>query len=254
MATTELPLSYVEIALGGKTPRLYRLSDGNIITEKESQTSTSAKMIYSEPVYFDEDNITADTPFQYHLESAGCAQKKTTIGDIADGYQETIVLKAHTPATLEKYLSDVRMTLSQDLIRNGIPIINFDPIIKYIFQKKTYLFHIEDLQVFRLMRFPQQVDFFDPGQRPELLNLAQNPLFIPCRCNGRFVLFKAQHRAGKDLFQKYVSTVKKYRETLSMLLQTIDEWSFNGTQSPRNLWVTIYGTPNQYGVIERVKL
>lgn len=249
MALIDLPMTYVDMALGEPAPRYYILLDETVVSAKDVQSNETLQVNFKTPVYPDYSEFTMDMPFIYQLKSNG-----VTKDDLTDSYKENITMVKHTPETLAKYINTVRMVLSQDLIRNGIARINFNPEVKYIFQKKTYFFDFEDLSIFNQMQFPQQVDCFDPGQRPELLNLAQFPLYIPCTCNDEYVLFQAQHRAGKDLFQKYVSMIKKYREVMSMLLRAIADWTFTNSQSPKALWITLFGKADQFGSIERIKL
>lgn len=249
MALIELPMTYVDMALGEPAPRYYSLLDGTIVTAKEIQSSETLQVYFKNAVYPDYSEFTMDMPFIYQLKSTG-----VTKDEVTDSYKENITLVKHTPESLAKYINTVKMILSKDLIKNGIARTNFNPEVKYMFQKKTYVFNFEDLSIFNQVRFPQQVDCFDPGQRAELLNLAQFPLYIPCTYNGEYVLFQAQHRAGKDLFQKYVSMIKRYREVMSMLLRMIADWTFTNSQNPKALWVTLFGKADQFGSIERIKL
>lgn len=249
MALVDLPMTYVDMALDAPAPRYYALLDGTVIPSKDIQTSETLQVNFKTAIYPDYTDFTMDMPFIYQFKSIG-----TTKNELTDSYKENITFVKHTPETLAKYIGKVKMILSRDLIKNGIARVNFNPEVKYVFQKKTYLFNFEDLAIFNQVQFPQQVDCFDPGQRPELLNLAQFPLYIPCTCNGEFVLFQAQHKAGKDLFQKYVSMVKRYREVMSMLLRMIADWTFTNSQNPKALWVTLFGKADQFGSIERIKL
>lgn len=256
MSVTDLPLSYVEIALHGKTPRVYLTENNTVATAKELQTTKSPVICVREPLYPDDKDITADTPFQYQMKSESITRNTYAVSNnkLLGQYREVITLTPHTQQSLQRYISDVRMVLSQDLVRKGIPCINFDPYVSYVFQQKTYVFHVEDLNIFKLLRYPKTVDYTIPDKSSEILHMAETPMFIPCMCNNEYYLFPAQHRAGKDLFQKYISVMKKYRDTLNMLLRTIEMWSFIGDQTPRALWVTLYGTEDQYGSIERVQL
>lgn len=241
---TPLPMNFVDLALGAPAPR-WALAEGNIpIDIRKLNLITIAGL----PVYPTEE-ITLETPFEYELISEGVVDTTR-----AANFYEKIRLKPRSARSKKSFISLVKQTLCRDLIVNGLPVTLFTPEVRYQYHGKNYTFHIEDLKALNTLRYPVTVDSYIVDRMHELSNLANKTTYIPCTHAGTFELFAAQHKCGKDLFQKYVSAVHKYNEVRNTFLRLIDEYNFASPQTATDLWYSLYNTKEWTGEIERVQL
>lgn len=241
---TSLPMSPIDIMLG-EFPRWYFVGDQVISAETYDKQAFGA--ISGVPLQQDK-SISQEDVLKYKM----FVKNRSEINGVPC---EIVEKTPHTEETLNAYIDKLKHTLCADLLQNGIPVKHIDTTIRYSFQKKEYEFDVDVLAALDLFRFPASISTSIRDGSTHALNMAAHALRIPCKHNGRFHLFTAQHKSATDLLQKYFTYhTSTYVEELNALTAFISEYVFDETHTIGVLWETLYGTENYYGQIERVKL
>lgn len=246
MSKTSLPLCPIDVILG-KYPRHYLIGD-KVVSAAEIDKMPDG-YIAAEPVKIP-DELTQESVLKYQMTSVGAKEK--------NGIPiESIKIKDHTPDTLNKYITRIKSAIAEDIMVNGVPLewgLEIDEV-QYKYREKLYVFKTETLKVFDELSYPSDIlNGVRPTGIPNLYNLAERPLVLPCISDNKFTLFTAQHKAGSQLLQKYVELKIQYQEIRNNILQCILDYEFDKNHTMSTLWQIVYGTEEFYGDIDRVKI
>ena len=251
-----LPLTPTDFMLGGSWPRIhaeaifYQIEDSQHVNYKPGITrlsnyawKNSGRSTITVPIKIHE-TLKPDTALFNRI------YLLTTNNTDTEEYDITV----HTEESRQKFISEYKRYLCEDILTNGIPIIHLSPTISYTFQKKVYHFDVEVLKSLELARHPVQQQVVEVYNHTYAKHLAEYPILLPALCNGEFVLFRAQHKSATQLLQKYFDYHMKYLTEQNTMLDFIANYPFTKDKDFTMLWSTLFDTSNYYGETTRVKL
>lgn len=148
---------------------------------------------------------------------------------------------------------DFHYNILLDLQQFGIPLVACDKeqkldTVDLIFDRKHYYFNTEDLKILDLAKWPLNKYRHDEIAIPHYSELCDKEIYIPCKFDNEWQLFKAQYRAAQDLLDLYIKKVKLYIDNMNRLALFLDE---HAKSKPDNYQLSINAVVNSiYGTVD----